>query len=83
MLYNGSACATEEEMSKAKDMGEQKEYKTKGTQVPTKRGFLCMKFTTATLSKEETLDNTLRTSSKGLVMTPFLLFLQNLSYLSV
>ena len=35
MLYNGkqshgSASATEEEMSKAKDVGEQKEYKTKG-----------------------------------------------------
>ena len=48
MLYNGkqshgSASATEEEMSKAKDVGEQKEYKTKGTQVPAKKGFLCMK----------------------------------------
>ena len=37
-----------------------KSIKPKATQAPAKRGFLCMKFTTATLSKEETLDTTLR-----------------------
>ena len=48
-----------------------KSIKPKATQVPATRGFLYMKFTTATLSKWETLDTTLRTPTKGLVMTPF------------
>ena len=68
---NGSASGTKEEKSKADDVEEKKEYKTKRTQVPAKRGFLCMKFITATLLKEETPDTTFnRTLTKGLVMTP-------------
>ena len=49
-----------------------KNIKLKATQVPAKRGALCMKFTTTTLLQEETPDTTLyKTPTKCLVMTPF------------